>query len=160
MSLRQSKTAVLQDAHLDWRKLMNLTNRDCFRAVAAGVKRLAGRFDWDGINLAELYFESLEGIDNPSRFTPMNDDVRAEFRRESGVDPIELFKPMTAGGRGTVVRQFLDYRTQLARRMQEEWLNELEIVRRTKPYLDLVLTHVDDRVDTGMRDAIGADAAR
>jgi len=29
------KTAVLQDAQLDWRKLMNLTNRDCFRAVVA-----------------------------------------------------------------------------------------------------------------------------
>jgi len=36
----------------------------------------------------------------------------------------------------------------------------LEAVRRGKPQLDLVLTHVDDRFDTGMRDAIGADAAR
>jgi len=33
-------------------------------------------------------------------------------------------------------------------------------VRREKPQLDLVLTHVDDRFDAGMRDAIGADAAR
>jgi hypothetical protein len=31
-------------------------------------------------------------------------------------------------------------------------------MRRRKPDLDLVLTHVDDRFDTGMRDAIGADA--
>jgi hypothetical protein len=44
--------------------------------------------------------------------------------------------------------------------MQEEWIGELEAVRRRKPQLDLVLTHVDDRFDTGMRDAIGADAAR
>ena len=44
--------------------------------------------------------------------------------------------------------------------MQEEWLNEMEGVRRQKPQLDLVLTHVDDRFDAGMRDAIGADAAR
>ncbi len=36
----------------------------------------------------------------------------------------------------------------------------MEEVRRSKPYLDVVLTHVDDRFDTGMRDAIGADAAR
>ena len=34
------------------------------------------------------------------------------------------------------------------------------VTRRAKPHLDLVLTHVDDRFDTGMRDAIGADAAR
>ncbi|HMC61578.1 MAG TPA: hypothetical protein VKJ01_20470, partial [Candidatus Solibacter sp.] len=55
----REKTAVLQDAQLDWRKLMNLTNRDCFRAVSAGVTQLVTRFDWDGVNLAELYFESL-----------------------------------------------------------------------------------------------------
>jgi hypothetical protein len=32
----REKTALLQDAQLDWRKLMNLTNRDCFRAVSDG----------------------------------------------------------------------------------------------------------------------------
>ena len=44
--------------------------------------------------------------------------------------------------------------------MQEEWLAEIESIRRARNYLDLVLTHVDDRLDTSMRDAIGADAAR
>jgi hypothetical protein len=153
----REKTALLQDAQLDWRKLMNLTNRECFRAVSDGVKLLVTRFDWDGVNLAELYFESLEGIGNPSRFTPMNADVRALFREQAGFDPIELF-----GARKdeTSRKAFLDFRAELARKMQEEWLSELESVRREKPQLDLVLTHVDDRFDTGMRDAIGADAAR
>ncbi len=57
-------------------------------------------------------------------------------------------------------RKFLDFRAGLARRMQEEWIAEVETSRRARPELDLVLTHVDDRFDTGMRDAIGADAAR
>jgi len=35
----REKTAILQDAQLDWRKLMNLTNRDCFRATADGTRR-------------------------------------------------------------------------------------------------------------------------
>jgi hypothetical protein len=153
----REKTAVLQDAKLDWRKLMNLANRDCFHAASDGVKRLISRFGWDGVNLAELYFESLEGMGNPSRFTPMNDDVRAEFKGRSGFDPIELF-----GSRKDEASQraFLDYRAELARRIQREWLNELEGMRTTKPDLDLVLTHVDDRFDNGIRDALGADAAR
>ena len=94
---------------------------------------------------------------NPSRFTPMNDDVRAEFRKSAGFDPIELF-----GARKDEAsrRAFLDFRAELARRMQQEWLGELEGLRAQKPDLDLVLTHVDDRFDAGMRDAIGADAAR
>ena len=119
--------------------------------------RLVRRFDWDGVNLAELYFESLEGVGNPSRFTPMNDDVRERFRRERGWDPIEIFKSRTDTGSR---RAFLDFRAELARRMQEDWLAEIERLRQEKPHLDVVLTHVDDRFDTGMRDAIGADAAR
>jgi hypothetical protein len=40
----REKTAVLQDAQLDGRKLMNLTNLDCFRAASAGVKELISNF--------------------------------------------------------------------------------------------------------------------
>ena len=117
----REKTALLQDAQLDWRKLMNLTNRDCFQAVSAGVRRLATRFDWDGVNLAELYFESLEGMGNASRFTPMNDDVRVLFRQQSGFDPIELF----GARKDEASRQaFLEFRTELAARIRKSgWAN-------------------------------------
>jgi hypothetical protein len=154
----REKTAILQDAQLDWRKLMNLSNPECAAAVSAGVKQLIGRFDWDGVNLAELYFESLEGAANPARFTPMNQNVRDEFRGLHGFDPIELFQasPPDAGR----LRMFLDYRADLARRQQEKWIGEVESIRKAKPDLDFVLTHVDDRFDTRMRDLIGADAAR
>jgi hypothetical protein len=153
----REKTAVLQDAQLDWRKLMNLTNRDCFRAVSQSVKTLIGRFDWDGVNLAELYFESLEGAANPTRFTPMNDDVRRMFREAHGFDPLELFSTRKDAAS---LRTFLDFRAGLARRMQQDWMEQIGALRGIHPDLDFVLTHVDDRFDTGMRDAIGADAAR
>jgi hypothetical protein len=153
----REQTAMRQDAQLDWRKLMNLTNRECYRAVASGVRAEIARFDWDGVNLAELYFESLEGIANPSRFTPMNADVRALFQQKAGFDPLELFATRADNASR---RAFLDFRAALARNMQEEWLAEIDQSRCAKPDLDLVLTHVDDRLDTAMRDSIGADAAR
>jgi len=158
----REKTAVLQDAFLDWRKLMNLANRDCYAAVARGIHNLIDRFDWDGVNLAELYFESLEGHENPARFTPMNEDVRRDFQAGHGFDPLELFRadsPRHHSNNPAGLRQFLEYRAQLARRMQEEWIAEIERARKRRPHLDLVLTHVDDRFDTRMRDLIGADAA-
>jgi hypothetical protein len=148
----------LQDAQLDWRKLMNLTNRDCFASVSKGLKGLINRFDWDGVNLAELYFESLEGAANPARFTPMNTDVREEFRKAQRFDPLELFQ--SGKPDATRLAAFLDYRAGLARRQQEEWIGQIEAIRAAKPDLDFVLTHVDDRFDTRMRDLIGADAAR
>ena len=88
----REKTALLQDAQLDWRKLMNLSHPGAFAAVSLGMRDLIARFDWDGVNLAELYFESLEGHDNPARLTPMSDDVRAEFRHDAGFDPLNLFQ--------------------------------------------------------------------
>jgi hypothetical protein len=159
----REKTALLQDAQLDWRKLMNLTNRQAFQAVSEGLRDLASRFDWDGINLAELYFESLEGYDNPARLTPMNDDVREEFRKASGFDPHDLFdaaSPRNLAANTAGLKQFLDFRAELAARQQAEWIAQAEQLRKTKPYLDLTLTHVDDRFDPSMRDKIGADVSR
>jgi hypothetical protein len=158
----REKTALLEDANLDWRKLMNLQNGECSRAVATGVRSLLDRFDWDGVNLAELYFESLQGHTNPSRFTPMNEDVRREFSKQAGFDPLELFNGSSErhwSRNAAGLKKFLDFRAGLARSLQAQWLAEMESVRRSKPDLDLVLTHVDDRLDPRMRDAIGADSA-
>jgi hypothetical protein len=153
----REKTALLQDAQLDWRKLMSLQNPDCVKAIQAGLRAMIQRFDWDGVNLAELYFESLEGAANPARFTPMNNDVRAMFRARFGWDPTEIWAQRKDAAS---LRQFLDFRAELAGRMQADWLRFAAQLERLHPGLDLVLTHVDDRFDTGMKDAIGADAAR
>ena len=151
----REKTALLDDAQLDWRKLVNLTNRAAFAEASKGVRTLLEAYDWDGVNLAELYFESLEGMDNPARFTPMNDDVRAEFKRLHGADPLTLFQTPN----DKLKRDFLDYRAALARREQGEWIGVLEQVRRKKPYLDLAITQIDDRFDTRVHDMLGADAS-
>ena len=152
----REKTALLQDAHLDWRKLMNLQNPDCFRAVADATQALLNRFDWDGVNLAELYFESLEGAANAARFTPMNGDVRESYKAFSGVDPYDL---LHGNSKAEELKAFLDWRAALAKGMQGQWLRQVEKARAGKPHLDIVLTHVDDRFDTRMRQLLGADAA-
>jgi hypothetical protein len=159
----REKTALGQDAQLDWRKLMNLQEPACRKAVEAQVQGLLERFDWDGINLAELYFESLEGVSNPSRFTPMNDTVRGMFRQSAGFDPKLLFDPASpnAAGRDPAsLRKFLEFRAHLVTEMQAQWMDAASRMRERKPWLDIVLTHIDDRFDLGVRDALGADVAR
>jgi hypothetical protein len=159
----REKTALEQDAQLDWRKLMNLQNPDCHREVAKEIGALLGRFDWDGVNVAELYFESLEGASNPARFTPMNNDVRQEFKAAVGFDPKLLFdaaSSYSAAKDPAGLRKFLDFRAGLATRMQADWLTVIDRTRSSKPYLDVVLTHIDDRFEPGIRDALGADVAR
>ncbi len=159
----REKTALGQDAQLDWRKLMNLQNPDCKREVAKEIGFLLQRFDWDGVNVAELYFESLEGASNPARFTPMNDEVRAEFKEIAGWDPKLLFDPSStynASKNPQALRKFLDFRAVLASRMQSDWLDVIGKSKVSKPYLDVVLTHIDDQLQPGIRDELGADIAR
>ncbi len=159
----REQTALGQDAQLDWRKLMNLQNSECRAAVEKELTTLIRRFDWDGVNMAELYFESLEGASNPARFTPMNDDVRTDFKRVGGFDPKLLFDPASSYAAKTNpdgLRRFLDYRADLASRMQTDWLGAIERIKVDKPYLDITLTHIDDRFEPGIRDALGADVAR
>ena len=151
----REQTAAGQDAHLDWRKLMNLFDPDCEREVWRGTQTLMRRFDWDGANLAELYFESLEGTENLSRFTPMNRVVRERYKKAQGADPMEVLRK----GEPMGLKTFLDWRAGLAHELQENWLAKVESLRGERPDLDVVLTHVDDRFDTRMRERIGADAA-
>jgi hypothetical protein len=159
----REKTASGQDAQLDWRKLMNMASPECAGAVAEGLESLTRRFDWDGLNLGELYFESLEGHENPSRFTPFNALVRSNFQAQEGFDPQELYDRKSAHfytKSASSLRKFLEFRASLAAKLQEEWLGRLTQLKKKKPQLDLVLTHVDDRFDASMRDKLGADAPR
>jgi hypothetical protein len=147
----REKTAAGTDAQLDWRRLINLVNPDCSALAETRLLALLRRFDWDGVNLGELYFESLEGHANPSRFTPFNADVQREFAALHGAPP--KLSP-------NEVQPFLDYRANLAARLQHHWLARLATLRQEKPSLDILLTHIDDRFDPNMRAALGADAAR
>lgn len=144
----REKTAAGQDAQLDWRKLMSLQQPQCRSAIEAGLRGLLTSFDWDGVNLAELYFESLEGNANLARFTPFHAVVRDRYRQETGHEA-----DAKSG-------DFLEYRARLAEEMQGQWLGFVQGLRGDKPDLDLVLTHVDDRFDKRMRSLIGADAGR
>jgi hypothetical protein len=155
----REKTATLQDAQLDWRKLINLAAPECFAKVAAGVRQLLRSFPWDGVNLAELYFESLHGPSNAPRFTPMNGWVRREAETTLGFDPIELFDPESArfwSRDRKPWEQFVDYRAGLALRLQEQWL---KLIRSELPDADVAVTQIDDRFDDRMREFLGADTA-
>ncbi len=156
----REKTATLQDAKLDWRKLIDLTDGACAAAVETGVERLLRTFDWDGVNLGELYFESLHGPDDAARFTPMNETVRVEAAAVIGFDPIELFDvqgPRHWAKQPAAWKAFVDYRAGLALRLQQHWLGTL---RAALPEGDIVVTQIDDQFDPRMRELLGADAAK
>ena len=89
----REKTATGRDAKIDWRKNMALNIPACQKAVEQFLKENLLAYDWDGVNLAELYFESPDGYLAPDNFTPFSEYSRQSFRSAHGFDPRELFQP-------------------------------------------------------------------
>ncbi len=155
----RERTAMLQDAQLDWRKLVDLLDPDCSARVQRGLGSLLTRFRWDGVNLAELYFESLHGPADPSRFTPMSATVRKRAERQLGFDPLALFdelSPVFWNSNAHAWARFVDFRVGLALELQQQLLR---FVRKLSPQADLIVTQIDDRFDDRMRPFLGADVA-
>jgi hypothetical protein len=157
----REKTALGMDAKLDWRYLMNLKDPACFASIASGLQRLLRSFDWDGVNLSELYFESPVGAENPEEFTPLNSLVRAEFKTQTGVDPMNFFREKSPNywrkdGRNWA--KFVDYRVELERILNERFLQMLSgFGNASNTKLGIYLTYIDNLYDPKMREGVGAD---
>jgi hypothetical protein len=159
----REKTATGADARVDWRRLMALNVPECFTAVAHGWQTMVERFDWDGVDLAELYYESPSGLEAPQLFTPMNRLVREEFARQAGFDPQEIFVESASHfwrDDPRALQAFLEYRRAKIVELHGQLMALLVSARERKPHLDLVLTLVDALYDTSMRDRVAIDTAR
>jgi hypothetical protein len=142
----REKTAMLEDAHIDWRYLVNLADDSCRNEVFKQTQELLDKYDWDGVDLAELYFESTEGPRDPDRFTPMNDTVRNEFRNSFGFDPVEIFdenSPHYWKKNDNDWRAFADFRIELCNRIKDYCIEFLAGVRESKKDFEIVITAMD-----------------
>jgi hypothetical protein len=159
----REKTATGRDANIDWRLAMNLTDPECYRAVADGMEQLFRRFDWDGVNLGELYFDSPAGKTDPEDFTPLNSFVRLEYKQRSGIDPVDFFKKASPDyweKKPEDWKKFVDYRVGLERDLTERFIKLFSGFRSSfSPDLDIVITYVDNIYDPTMREAVGADVS-
>lgn len=154
----REKNGLLRDAPALWRENMNLLDQDCFREVVAGVLKLIQDFDWDGVNLCELYYEGPDGPHKPYEFTPMNDLVREDFRRQTGFDPAAFFQPGPGNWENNPLwKRFVDYRASLILRLHDQVLGTFESIKAGKPYLDYLVTEIDNFYQPEMKEASGVD---
>ena len=95
------KTASGKDANPGWRMPMAMEIPQCRQAVLQFTRDLLNRYDWDGVNLGELYFENTappaprppDPRDNPETFNPMHPYVRETFKRQYGFEPGAVVLP-------------------------------------------------------------------
>jgi uncharacterized protein YdaL len=146
-----------------WRYPMALTSPACLAAVKGIFKVFLEKYDWDGVNLAELYFDAGNGPKDPRLLTPMHSSAREEFRRLSGFDPALLLDPVSGyywKKNPGAWKLFENYRVDALVRFHEEFLKTIREVQVDKPDLDVVVTVMDNLGNPELRANLGVDVRR
>jgi uncharacterized protein YdaL len=149
-----------QDASASWRFPVALTDKQCLAAMTMEYRTLLERYDWDGVNLAELYFEAGKGFQDPQRFTPMHPSARQEFMSLYGFDLQEVFDPQSEhfwNGHPTVVRDVTEYRVRKIREVYQVLLGMIGQVAEKKAGFDVIVTAMDSFGSPELREYIAVD---
>jgi uncharacterized protein YdaL len=91
----RAKTATGEEAGngvVGWRDHMDLDIPECQDAAFDFVEELLQKYRWDGVNIAELNYDT-NGPEDPKRYLPMGPSTRSAFKALGGFDPIQLLDP-------------------------------------------------------------------
>ena len=149
-----------EDVRPSWRYPVALTDERCLTALAEEYSTFLEAYDWDGVNLAELYFEAGRGFDDPNLFTPMHESAREEFRWRYGIDLRAIFTPQSAvywkthpGVRNTVT----NYRVAKLEEIYRHLLHRFGDVAQHRTGFEIIVTAMDSYGSPELREAIGVD---
>lgn len=149
------KTATGRDAVGDWRKLIALEDPACFTLAVTAYDQVLSAHDWDGVDIAELYFEApLSGPDRPALYTPMSAWVRSDFKARHGFDPADIFNPRSKRYRGrstASLKVFTTYRRNLVTDLHRR------LIAAVPGRLPVVVTTIDDKLAPDTARNVGVD---
>lgn len=132
----REKTKTGRDATVDWRSLIALEDPACFALATQSWTRIVTSVPWDGVNVAELYFEPPW---KDANYTPFSRAALAQFGHDPAKDPAGFVRFRTA------------LVTSLNRRVLA-FLNGLPNAKRRA----LELTVIDDTLDPVQGQAVGS----
>jgi hypothetical protein len=142
---------------------MNFADKDCRAKVFSETEALLTKYDWDGVNLAEFYFESSGGPAHPEIFTPMNDTVRREFRKMHGFDPLEIFDQNSIHfwkNSPEDWRKLAAYRKDLCYQLKAAYLDMLKGVKKKKKDFEVMVTAIDTEMEPSLGDYLAQDTGK
>jgi len=144
-----------------WRYAVALTDSSCLRATLDEFTMFLDKYDWDGVNLAELYFESgSKGPADAKHFTPMHPSVRNDFKKRYGFDPAYIFDQNSGfywKNNPGVWREFEDYRVELIAYLHDKFLARLTEIKNRKEGFHIIVTAMDNLTVPELRRNIGVD---
>ena len=152
-----------EDVRPSWRYPVALTDPGCRAAALDFYRKLLVAYDWDGVNVGELYFEAGRGMREPELMTPMHRSARVEFRSQDGFDPIELFEPGSPRfwrRDPAALAAFTRYRVAKLVELHDALLSLVDSVAAARPGFQAVVTVLDSLSAPELTSYLGVDARR
>lgn len=152
-----------EDVRPSWRYPVALTDPECVKAMTEEFKKFLYSYDFDGVNLAELYFEAAKGLDNPNLFTPMHISAQKELRQKYNIDLKKVFTPGSGyywKNNSYVKNTITEYRINKINEVYYTLLNAFSEIARSKKGFQLIVTAMDSYGSPELREYIGVDMNR
>ncbi len=152
------------DARAAWRFVVALTDAKCRTEVGRIVRDILIRYDWDGVNFAEIYFEGVAGFEDARPLTPYHPSARRDFQQRYGFDPQDLFDPASRNymkRNPQALGLFHEFRADWIVRLHRWALTLAEDVKKARPDgFEVVITAVDNLSMPALRRSLGVDMKR
>lgn len=149
-----------EDMQPAWRYAVALTDPACVDSIALKHRALLDSFDWDGVNLAELYFESGKGFETPLLFAPMHSSAVRDVKRKYGIELTTIFdqnSPWYWRSNPSVQAAVTEYRVNKLDEVYERLLREFTEHARKKQGFQIIVTAMDSFGSPELREQLGVD---
>ena len=163
----REKNYLGQDIHKDeelkasWRYPVALTDKNCFNAAMAEYLGMLNKFDFDGVNIAELCFDAGLGFNEPQIFTPMHPSAVDQFQRIYGYNLKEIFNPSSSfywKSNRKAREQVIAFRVDKITELHQAFLSEISSFAKTKGDFDVVVTFYDTYLSPEMIEYSGVNS--
>ncbi|MDH7514698.1 MAG: DUF2334 domain-containing protein [Bacteroidota bacterium] len=160
----REKNRLGADVRPSWRYPVALTDTACMNAVIAEYGRFLRQYDFDGVNFAEVSFESgNRGPTDADLLTPMHVSARRAFAEKHGFDPVSLLDPSSSffWKRNPVAwKTFEDYRVEEIVSIHRRLLDLAARIARTRPGFETLVTVLDNLGSPELRVSQAIDVER
>ena len=156
----REKNYLNQDVRPSWRYPVALTNSQCLSTVTNELVSFLDKYDWDGVNLAELYFEAGIGFTEPNLFTPMNSSAVSDVQKQYGIPLLKIFDHASEyywKNNSFVHKSIVEYRVNKLSMIYEKLLSAFNSITQKNKGFDIIVTAMDSYGSPELKENIAVD---
>jgi len=154
----REKNYLGKDARASWRYPVALTDDKCLEAATKEYVDFLNKYDFDGVNLAELYFESDNGFQRPEKFMPMHKSAQDEFKKLYKFNLTDIFNHSSSNyweKNSKARKDVVEYRVNKIRELHVKILDAIYGAMSKKSGFDVIVTFMDSYDSPEMVENVG-----